>query len=67
MRRGDPALASLASADCPRSSLVLPGAIFSILYAPKDEWLALVAQGWVLPFIVTTDRSGHAVLLERDR
>ena len=40
-------------------------ALFSILYAPKDEWLALVAQGWVLPFIVTTDRSGWSVLLWR--
>jgi hypothetical protein len=37
-----------------------------ILYAPVDGWLALVAAGWSLPWIVQADRSGHSVLLERD-
>ena len=37
-----------------------------ILYAPKDQWLALLAAGWSLPWIVDVDRSGHSVLLERD-
>ena len=37
-----------------------------VLYAPRNEWLALLAQGWVLPWIVDVDRSGYSVLLERD-
>jgi hypothetical protein len=37
-----------------------------ILYAPVDGWLALVCQGWRLPWIVTADRSGWSVLLEAD-
>jgi hypothetical protein len=36
-----------------------------IMYAPVDAWLALVAAGWSLPWIVAADRSGWAVLLER--
>ncbi len=36
-----------------------------ILYAPRDCWLALLCQGWRLPFIVQADRSGHSLLLER--
>jgi len=37
-----------------------------ILYAPKDQWLAWLAEGWRLPWIVQTDRSGWSVLLERE-
>lgn len=37
-----------------------------ILYAPRDCWLALVADGWALPWIVDTDRSGYSILLERE-
>jgi hypothetical protein len=37
-----------------------------ILYAPRDCWLHLLAEGWRLPWIVDTDRSGWSVLLERD-
>lgn len=37
-----------------------------VLYAPRDRWLALVAQGWRLPWVVEPDRSGWSVLLERD-
>ncbi len=36
-----------------------------VLYAPRNEWLALVAAGWRLPWIVETERSGWSVLLER--
>lgn len=36
-----------------------------VLYAPRANWLALVAAGWRLPFIVETDRSGWSVLLWR--
>lgn len=36
-----------------------------ILYAPKDEWLHLLAAGWRLPFVVETERSGWSVLLWR--
>jgi hypothetical protein len=37
-----------------------------ILYAPRDCWLALLCEGWRLPFVVDVDRSGWSVLLERD-
>ena len=37
-----------------------------ILYAPVDGWLVHLAQGWRLPWIVQTERSGWSVLLERD-
>ena len=37
-----------------------------ILYAPANGWLALLAQGWRLPWIVQAERSGWSVLLERD-
>lgn len=36
-----------------------------ILYAPRNEWLHLLAQGWRLPWVVETERSGWSVLLER--
>lgn len=36
-----------------------------ILYAPKDQWLARLCEGWRLPWIVQTDRSGWSVLMER--
>ena len=36
-----------------------------IMYAPVDAWLALVAAGWSLPWIVAAERSGWAVLLEK--
>lgn len=37
-----------------------------ILYAPCNEWLALVAAGWKLPTVVDTcDVGGWSVLLWR--
>jgi hypothetical protein len=36
-----------------------------IMYAPLDSWLLRLAEGWRLPWIVTADRSGWAVLLEK--
>lgn len=42
-----------------------PQPVWEILYAPRDEWLVLLARGWRLPWVVTADRSGHAVLMER--
>ncbi len=36
-----------------------------VLYAPRNEWLALVAAGWRLPWIVETERSGYSILLWR--
>jgi hypothetical protein len=39
---------------------------FQVLYAPRDQWLHLLAAGWRLPWIVDVDRSGWSVLLERD-
>ena len=34
-----------------------------ILYAPRNEWLVRLAQGWLLPWVVETERSGWSVLL----
>ena len=39
-----------------------------VLYAPRDRWLALVAQGWRLPFVVEPMHGHHgtySVLLWR--
>jgi hypothetical protein len=36
-----------------------------VLYAPRDCWLHLLCDGWRLPWVVQTDRSGWSVLLER--
>lgn len=36
-----------------------------VLYAPSGCWLALLAQGWRLPWVVETERSGYSVLLWR--
>ena len=37
-----------------------------VVYAPRDQWLALLAEGWRLPWIVATcDVGGWSVLLER--
>lgn len=38
-----------------------------VLYAPSGCWLALLAQGWRLPWVADTcDVGGWSVLLERD-
>ncbi len=35
-----------------------------VLYAPRDGWLLLMAaEGWRLPWIVQTERSGWSVLM----
>ena len=52
-------------AACPRRADAEPQPVCEILYAPRDEWLALLARGWRLPWVVAADRSGHSVLLER--
>ena len=41
----------------------------SFLYAPRDGWLALLCQGWRLPWIVDViggPHSSYSILLERD-
>ena len=40
-----------------------------IYYAPINEWLALLADGWRLPWIVDRMRGSHgaySIMLERD-
>ena len=36
-----------------------------VIYAPRNEWLVRLAEGWALPWIVEPDRSGHSILLWR--
>lgn len=41
---------------------------FWVMYAPKDCWLALLLQGWLLPFIVEPMPGSHgqwSILLEK--
>ena len=38
------------------------------LYAPRERWLALLADGWELPFVVAPMPGGHghhSILLSR--
>lgn len=34
-----------------------------VLYAPRDRFLVLLCEGWRLPWIVQTERSGWSVLM----
>ena len=41
----------------------------SFLYAPRDHWLALLCEGWRLPWIVEPMQGHHgaySILLERE-
>lgn len=41
---------------------------FLVLYAPLDGWVALLATGWRLPFVVEPMRLHHgtySILLEK--
>jgi hypothetical protein len=36
-----------------------------VVYAPRDGWLLMLADGWRLPWIVQPERSGWSVIMWR--